>query len=93
MSSKSPPHIAIVAFVETVNRLGYTADEIAAELESIVRSGADWPRLTRDQWSDVIGAAVIDGKLARDPGGVITLALVKPAVEKVETVKQLSLFE
>jgi hypothetical protein len=88
----APPHKAIIVFVESVNRLGYTAGEIAEEIVSLERSGADWPRLLRDQWLDVIDAAVIDGKLSRSANGVITLAVIKPAVKRVETVKQLELF-
>jgi hypothetical protein len=92
----APPHKAIIVFVESVNRLGYTADEIAEELASLARNKADWPRLSRDQWLDVIDAALIDGKLSRSANGVITLAVIKPAVKRVETVektvKQLELF-
>jgi hypothetical protein len=86
---KASPSDAIIEFVETVNRLGYTAEEIADELVSLQRSGADWPEQTRKQWLNVIAFEVANGRLVSGLAGVITL----PVPERIETVKQLSLFE
>lgn len=87
MNDESPSQ-AIIEFVETVNRLGYTAEEIADELVSLQKSGADWPDQTREQWLSVIAVEVAEGRLVSGLASVITL----PAPKRVETVKQLDLF-
>jgi hypothetical protein len=87
MNDESPSQ-AIIEFVETVNRLGYTAEEIADELVSLQKSGADWPEQTQDQWLSVIAKEIAEGRLSESVAGVITL----PAPKRVETVKQLDLF-
>ncbi len=76
----------IISFVETVNRLGYTKDEIADELISLASRGVDWPKASRKLWMFILDEAVTDGRLMVDGKGVVTLP-------DVQVVRQLGLFD
>jgi hypothetical protein len=77
---------SLLQFVETVNRLGYTDSEIAAELFSFGRLGLSWPEDTKANWLQLIQSAVTDGKLTRSEAGIISVPTQK-------VVKQLELFK
>lgn len=76
---------ALLEFVESVNRLGYTRIEIAVELVALVRNGADWPRKSVEHWLAEIDKAVLAGKLRIDRSEVVTMVVE-------DKVKQLELF-
>jgi hypothetical protein len=76
---------ALLEFVETVNRLGYTDSEIVYELVTFSRLGLGWPKASASHWTQLIESAVADGKLNRDVNGVITIPHDAP-------IKQLELF-
>ena len=77
---------SLLAFVGTVNRLGYTDGEIADELIAFNRLGLSWPRASRATWMRLIAGAIADGKLDRSENGVVT-------IPTHDVVKQLELFE
>lgn len=76
---------AILIAVESVNRLGYTADEIADELVKFAKRGCDWPVATHAQWIAEIKRAVADGRLRMSSVGIVTL----PVVEKLRQLELL----
>jgi hypothetical protein len=82
-SSLTPSEAVLIA-VESVNRLGYTVDEIADELTSFAKLGCDWPRATRNQWIAEIEKAVAGGRLRMDQNRIVTLPVAAAQLRQLE---------
>lgn len=60
---------ALIAFVELAGRFRFKPDEIANELHSLAKLGADCPKATVRQWRAEIDKALIEGRLSFDANG------------------------
>ncbi len=86
-SSNDPIHDAVMQFVTDSNRLGYTSQEVANELEELGRNvSSQWPRASATHWARVIRECIEAG-LLREVDGKLTL----PPPEATD--KQLELFQ
>ena len=80
-----PTRSALIEFVTVSNRFGYTAAEIATELETLGAHGADWPRASSRHWLREIERCIDDGAL------IVVDGRVSIPASEADT-KQLELF-
>ena len=78
-SSRETLGESLLTFIELAGRNRFKPDEIANDLHTLAKLGADWPKESVRKWKSEISTALTDGRLSLDANGDVFVSANEPA--------------